>query len=231
MKKQGWLVLSVLVLTICLTGAPAHAQDGKFSLFAGYSFGTNNYYSDDPGLHGYAADVAYNLNKHIGLEANFSGHNGTSTIYTDVYAAVDNSYNEVVRQDLYSYTFGPKLSLPVGHFSLFTHFLVGATHVHNGETDSCVPGTGSGAETCSTSYPYHDSSHGNGFAFKVGGGVDWNHGHWGVRVLEVDYVHSEVSATETESCTGCTADTYTYPQAANDFELATGVTFNIGGAK
>ena len=115
----------------------------------------------------------------------------------------------------------------MGHFSLFTHFLVGAAHVHDGETDKCAPATGEDEETCSSDYPYNYSSHGNGFAFKTGGGVDWNHGSWGVRILEVDYVRTEVYATETQSCTGCTPYTYTYPLATNNFELAAGFTFNV----
>ncbi len=227
MKKQGWLAVSVLVLTFVFTGASAHAQDGKISLFGGYSFGTNNYYSEDPGLQGYAASVVYNFNNHIGLEANFAGHNGTSTIYTESPTTDNTGYSEVVRQDLYEYTFGPKVSVPVGHFSLFTHFLFGAAHVHDGETDKCAPATGEDEETCSSDYPYNYSSHGNGFAFKTGGGVDWNHGSWGVRILEVDYVRTEVYATETQSCTGCTPYTYTYPLATNNFELAAGFTFNV----
>ena len=228
MKKQGWFILSVLGLVICITSAPAHAQDGKISLFAGYSFGTNTYYSGDPGLHGYTAQAVYNLNKHIGLEANFSGHNGTSPIYSAAYAGSD-TYASVARQDLYTYTFGPKLFLPMGHFSLFTHFLVGAAHVHDGETDTCTAATGG---SCSSGYPEQYSTHGNGFAFKTGGGVDWNHGFWGVRILEVDYVRSEIYGTETYNCPDCEGvSTYKFDSGINNFELATGVTFNFGGAK
>jgi len=159
MKKQGWFILSVLGLVICITSAPAHAQDGRISLFVGYSFGTNTYYSGDPGLHGYTAQAVYNINKHIGLEANFSGHNGTSPIYSEAYAGSD-TYASVARQDLYAYTFGPKLFLPMGHFSLFTHFLVGAAHVHDGETDTCTAATGG---SCSSGYPEQYSTRGNGF--------------------------------------------------------------------
>ncbi|HYB60978.1 MAG TPA: hypothetical protein VEH50_05815 [Methylomirabilota bacterium] len=236
MKKQGWFILSVLGLVICITSAPAHAQDGKISLFAGYSFGTNNFYSFDPTLHGYAADFAYNLNKHIGLEANFSGHNGTTTIYSFPATTDDNGYNDTLRQDIYAYTFGPRLSLPMGHFTLFTHFLVGGAHLHEGYTEKCTPATGEDEETCnyisgSTSIDYTSGSKGNGFAFKTGAGADWNHGFWGVRILEVDYVHAEVSTTENQTCTYACATPYKYTSSANNFELATGVTFNFGGAK
>ncbi len=225
MKKQGWFAVSVLVLTLVFTGASAHAQDGKISLFGGYSFGTNTYYNGDPGLHGYAASAVLNFNKHVGLEANFSGHNGTTQVYSDSYSG-DNTYTDVARQDLYALTFGPKLSIPVGHFSLFTHFLVGAARVHDGETETCTPTTGS--EGCSSSYPYQYSTHGNGFAFKTGGGVDWNNGWWGVRILEVDYVRTEVYGTETQTCATCGGvSTYKFDSGINNFELATGFTFNL----
>jgi hypothetical protein len=225
MKKQAWLILSVLGLVICLAGAPAHAQDGRISLFGGYSYGTNNFYSYDPQLNGYGLAVAFNLNKHIGLEANFSGHNGSPVIDSAPASSTENGYNEVLRQDLYTYTFGPKLSLPVGHFTLFTHFLVGGAHIHEGYTEKCIQSSGSD-DTCYT--PYSTSTRGNGFAFKTGGGVDWNHGHWGIRILEVDYVRAELFTTET--CPDCSAPE-SYSSSANNFELATGVTFNFGSTK
>jgi len=225
MKKQGWFAVSVLVLTLVFAVAPAHAQDSKISLFAGYSFGTNTYYTGDPGLHGYAFAAAFNFNNHVALEANFSGHNGTTQVYSDSYSG-DNTYADMARQDLYAYTFGPKLSIPAGHFSLFTHFLVGAAHTHDGETETCTPSSGS--EGCGYNYPYQYSTRGNGFAFKTGGGVDWDHGRWGVRVLEVDYVRTEVYGTETQTCANCTGvSTYKFDSGINNFELDAGFTFNI----
>lgn len=233
MKKQGLLMLTVLGLMVCLVSAPAHAQDGKISLFAGYSYGTNNFYEDDPGLNGYTAAAVWNFNKHIGLEANFSGHNGTTNVYTEMETG-DPGYKDVVRQDLYTYTFGPRLSVPVGHFTLFTHILVGVTHVHQGYSEICTSSTGA-TESCSEvdedGENYTTSSHGTGFAFKTGGGVDWNHGNWGVRILEVDYIRSEVPITDKEFYSGESSYTYSYQEGANDFELATGVTFTLGKSK
>jgi hypothetical protein len=228
MKMRVCFALSVLVLTICALGLPAQAQDSKINLFGGYSYGTNNFGCGfggfgclDPGLQGYSGAVSYNFNKYIGLEANFSGHNGTSTIYYTPATSTANGENYAVNQDLYTYTFGPKLSLPVGKFSLFTHFLVGASHVHEGESDKCIQSSGS-ESSCFTSSSAKGGA--NGMAFKTGGGVDWNHGRWGVRILEVDYVHSQISGTIT--CTGCNAPE-TSDSSWNGFELATGVTFNF----
>jgi Outer membrane protein beta-barrel domain len=229
MKKQVLLAVWVIGIMFGLAGAPAQAQDGKVSLFGGYSYGTNNFgcnsdFNCSPtGLHGYNASVTYNFNKHIGLEGNFSGHNGSSTTYSTPVTTTSNGYSEVISQDLYSYTFGPKLSLPVGNFSLFTHFLVGAAHVRVGDTYTCIS---SGGGTCSKNVY---NVHGNGMAFKTGGGVDWNHGRWGVRILEVDYLRDQISANETASCSNytCTSPS-SFTASANNFELSTGVIFHFG---
>jgi len=235
MKKQGWLILLVLGLTICLAGVPARAQEGKSGVFVGYSYGTNNFYNYDPGINGYAFSYWYNFNKHIGLEGSFSGHNGTDQIYYVAATADDDGYNENLRQDLYTYTFGPRISMPIGHFTVFTHFLVGANHIHEGYTETCTNATGEEEETCGSYWPENSGSKGYGFAFKTGAGVDYNHGLWGIRILEVDYVHGEAYSKENYS-EGVPSDilyseTYTYWGSSNDFELATGVTFTFGKKK
>jgi hypothetical protein len=238
MKIRVLLCMSVLALLICATTAPANAQDNRFNVFAGYTFGTNNFACSlafelacgigivDPGLHGYTAAFAYNFNNHIGLEANFSGHNGTTTLLTDQPTSSFEGENAVISQDLYTYVFGPKLSLPVGNFVLFTHFLVGASHSHEGGTDVCIPATG-GDPSCFISSSIRGSS--NGMAFKTGGGVDWNHGHWGIRILEVDYSHNQIYGTTTETCSDCSNQPASGDSSWNAFELSTGVTFNFGG--
>ena len=233
MRKQGMFAGIVLGIMACLVGAPAHAQDSKISVFAGYSYGTNNFSCTfgfgcfDPGLHGYSAAFAYNLNKHIGLEANFSGHNGNTTVFQQVPSSTSNGQTETVSEDLYTYTFGPRISLPLGNFSLFTHFLVGAEHARATFADTCQLSSGGG--TCFN--PTFESSRGTGFAFKTGAGLDWNHGRWGIRVLEVDYSHDETSLTGSESCSGCNVGKITSAGSANNFELSTGFTLNFGGMK
>jgi len=229
MKKQVLIGFLAVGLLICLTGAPAHAQD-KVDVFAGYSVGTTNFgcissSCYDPAIHGYAAAFAYNFNRHIGLEANFSGHNGTSTLDHEPATSTSDGYTDSVRQDAYFYTFGPRLTVPVGRFSIFGHFLVGAAHIHEGLQYMCLPSTGS--ESCGTPDNYHIT--GNGFAFKTGGGVDWNHGHWGIRILEVDFIRTEFQVTEIENCSECSTTPYTYPVPGSNFELSAGIKFNFGG--
>ncbi len=230
MKKQMVVGLFVCALMGILTTVPARAQDnqeGKISVFAGYSYGTNNFGCDfdfgcsSSGLHGYGAAVAYNFNKNIGLEANFSGHNGSSTVYNQPPTVNSNGEKETVGQDLYTYTFGPKLTLPVGNFALFTHFLVGAAHIHESGMDKCILSTGGETSCFNTDFV---NLRGTGMAFRTGGGVDWNHGRWGIRILEVDYIRNQAFVTET--CSGCNAPE-NFTVGANNFELSTGVKVNF----
>lgn len=230
--KKHLLSLSLLGFILCLSGISAQAQDtGKISLFGGYSYMSNSWGNGcfaacigagTTNLHGYSASAVYSFNNHIGLEANFAGHNGSPTVINEPAVSSSNGYTEVETQDLYTLTFGPKLALPVGNFSIFTHFLVGVAHGHEGFTDTCLQATGGG--TCYTTYA--TSAKGTGFAYKTGGGVDWNHGHWGIRILEVDYIHPSIFVTE--SCNTCT-QLQSFSISGNNFELSTGVTFNFGG--
>jgi hypothetical protein len=216
---------------ICLAGASAYAQETpKISVFGGYSYQLNNLGQNTcfftcgegaSGLHGYAASATYNATKNIGLEANFSGHNGSPLLASEAPTSSNNGYVEHSGQDIYTYTFGPKLTLPIGHFAAYTHFLVGGMHAHQAFNEVCVPATGS---TCSGT-PNTANFKGTGMAFKTGAGLDWNRGRWGIRVLEVDYIHSSVWATGTCS-SGC-GPAISLNLGTNNFELATGLTVNF----
>jgi hypothetical protein len=229
-KKKMLFGLLVLGLIFCLTSAPAQAQnvnhEGRWGLFAGYAYGTNNINAFDPGIHGYTAAVTYNFNNHIGLEANFSGHNGTSPISFTPATSTANGRNDTLAQDLYTYTFGPKITQRVGNFSLFTHFLVGGVHVHEGFVDKCLLSSGTDSSCFTT---FRSNSRGNGFAFKTGAGVDWNHGRWDLRILEVDYIRNEIFVTETCSIDCSNGAPFSNNSAANNFELSTGISFHFGG--
>lgn len=235
MKIRGkvvWVSAAlVAALLLCLGGPFAKAQDSKINLFGGYSFASGNCFGTcviDPGFHGYAAAFTYNFNRHIGLEANFSGHNGTPTIYHNFPTASSTGGISKQNENIYIYTFGPRVALAVGNFSLFSHFLVGATHIDGNSTNQCIDATGTGGTTCdSTAVVTQNELSGNGFATKIGGGVDWNHKSWGIRILEVDFVHGQIYATNTPvSCPDCGKSSQN--QSGNAFELSTGITFNFG---
>lgn len=233
-KKMCVSLVAVTALALGL-GSVARAQDSvpKMQVFGGYSFGTNSCFASigfcfvDPALHGYAASFAYNFNNHIGLEANFSGHNGTSTVDKEPPTSSSMGFFDTENQNIYVYTFGPRLSLPVGKFSLFSHVLVGAVHLNEATNNECIPAT-SGPDFCSTPPVNGVRTHGNGFAAKFGGGVDWNHRRWGIRILEVDYTHGQVYTSNLSSNSTATQN---FDSTGNEFEMSTGVTFNFGGLK
>jgi len=226
MIKRVLLGLLTLGITTCLAGAPAQAQDDRFSVFAGYAYGSDNVgcYDDipctSPGLHGYTGAFAYNFNDHIALEANFSGHNGTPSLQSEPPVGTSNGHAFALAQDLYTYTVGPKLTQRVGDFALFAHFLAGGAHIHHIFIDKCLQATG--GETCSKPEAYLVPK-GSGMALKTGGGVEWNHGHWGIRILEVDFMHDSVGVTAFGEGT---PESFTV--VGNNFELSTGVTFSFG---
>jgi hypothetical protein len=227
--KKLLLGLLGVAAAFCMTGSAAHAQS-KVQVFGGYSYGTNDlqYGCDcDPGLHGYAASFTYNLGPHVGLEGAFTGHNGTNTLYYEAPSDTEYGYNTYAKQNIYTYVGGPRLTLPVGNFSLYTHFLVGAAHLGETYSDVCTPPIGSD-NSC---YSEVDKLAGTGFTFKTGGGVDWNHGAWGIRILEVNYLHTDASVKDNQVEDGTTYNPSTNDVSGDSFEMAAGVTFNFGSAK
>lgn len=239
MKKRMILGLCVFALMGWLAVGPAHAQEtGKISVFAGYSYqldnlgGNNCSFSYDCangslGIHGYTAAVTYNFTKNIGFEANLAGHNGGGVIAMYGPTSQYTGDSERQTQDIYTYTFGPKVTLPVGNFSLFTHFLVGAMHANLSDTATCVPSTGVDGNTCSSVNAYTAHASGNGMAFKTGAGADWNHGRWGLRILEVDYIHGSTTLAGSYAYNDNASQAYTNGATANNFELSTGFKFNF----
>ncbi len=225
-RKFGVAAALLFGMTVCVA-SQAGAQTTRYSVFGGYSYGTSGAFLPeeapftlDTALNGYGAAFAVNLSNHIGLEANFTGHNGTSTILSEPATYYTGTqYGE--DQGVYTYAFGPRLFQNVGNFSLFTHFLVGGMHVGNTLRDTCTPGTG---ETCGTPNPEIIKISGSGFAFKTGGGADWNHGRWGIRILEVDYVHGQML----NAFSGDGTPVSSLTMSTNNFELTTGITFNFG---
>jgi len=223
-SKRAILGLAGLGLAVGLSGGVASAQD-KMEVFGGYSYGTNGIstycdYGCTTGLHGYATGFAYNFNPYLGMEGAFTGHSGSNTVYSELPTTNNTGENETQSQALYVYTFGPRLTLATRDFSLYTHLLVGGIHTSGNYADNCIPATGSSGCWSDETGTYS----GSGFAVRVGGGVNWRHGAWGIRILGLDYVHGSVPIERTSNLYG----TYNYPSSGSAFEMVTGVTFNFG---
>ena len=226
MMKKAMLGGVVLGILVCLGGTAVQAQDMPvISLFGGYSYESVNanltgvsciLSTCSTGIHGYNFAATWNLTTHLGLEANLAGHNGSTVPFSEVTPTPGSIDQDT---DLYTYTFGPKVTQSLGNFDIYTHFLVGVTHGHASITevgDFCDG-------PCVTT-----AGRGTGFAFQTGGGLDWYHGHWGIRILEVDYVHGNIDATVN---TNTSTTVETFPATMNNVRLATGILFRWGMRK
>jgi hypothetical protein len=230
--KQVVLGLAVAGLAVCFSGSAAKAQS-KMQVFGGYAYGggsTNNYcyyYCTPPSFprQGFEASFGYNFSTHVGIEAAFDGFNGTQTPESSPVGTGNNGENIKDKGSSYLYTFGPRLTYPVGDFSLYTHLLVGGAHVHDNYTETCIP---YGSGTCGSPDPYTETDSGNGMAFKIGGGVDWNHGVWGIRIVQLDYVHSQLSLSGSDNETY--SPTFSSYAPGSSYEVAAGVTINFGSS-
>jgi len=180
MKMNRVLVVVATVALLGLSAMSVQAQDmSKITLFGGYSaldsgFGTDFYGRQT--LQGYTLQGTANLNDHVGITADFSGHNGSEVISN----CTDCTPGKQL-QDVYFFTFGPTLTQNVGKVNIFAHFLAGGVHSHVSCTD-CEDPTNTA------------------FAAIVGGGVDYNASrHWGLRLIQMDFAFAHA----TQYCTGC----------------------------
>lgn len=129
----------------------------RVEIFGGYSF-----VSLDEGvgsMDGWNASILGNLNSTFGLKGEVSGLYAKSSFYHDL------------RFSGYSLMGGPQITGRTGPASVFAHALFGVEHL-----GANVPyeGLRVGAST-------------NAFAMALGGGLDWHHGAWGIRLLQLDY--------------------------------------------
>jgi opacity protein-like surface antigen len=161
MKK--WVLLCAAAF---LFAGIASAQDfPKAEVFGGYSFAHLGADGGSANFNGGSASVAYNLYPWIGIVGDFGGYHG------------DSSFADA---NLYSYLFGPRISLRHGPITPFVQTLFGGAHASaSEECDAAkvqpeVGGCGSIGE--------------NSFAMTVGGGLDWNATpHIGVRLIQAEY--------------------------------------------
>jgi len=157
------------VLAVCFTGV-ASAQDmSKIDVFGGYSFAHLS--SDGFGINfnGGSGSIAYNANSWLGIVGDFGGYH-TNT--------------DGESGNLFTYMFGPRISMRHGKLKPFVQALFGGGHL-----------TGSGS--CSDVVRVQEVSVGcgsvseNSFAMTLGGGLDWAATeHIGIRLAQVEYFHT-----------------------------------------
>jgi len=202
MKMHRVLVVLATVVILGLSAMSVQAQDmSKITLFGGYSaldsgFGTDFYGRQT--LQGYTLQGTVNLNDHIGLTADFSGHNGSQVEYN-----CSDCTTIKQLQDIYFFTFGPTLTQKVGKVDIFAHFLAGGVHSHV----ACSPSSSCEDPTTTS------------FAAIAGGGVDYNVSrHWGLRLIQMDFAFAHAQ----RYCPEC----YSYQYSANNLRVSAGITFH-----
>ena len=267
MQKAGCLLGLVLLVSIT---ASAQTMESKFDVSLGYSF--LNHQSllgfspvsgtaiGTTGDHGYDLRFTYNLTRALGLEVDLAGNHGGSVPFSSTEtiptgfgsAATTTVVTSHLNQDTLTFLFGPKLTHPFGNFQLYTHFLVGGAHGHEGVSETStvtIPinaiATGRPNVATTTVSSGSVSEKGTAFGFEAGGGVDWVRGRWGWKILEIDYVQVTANgATSTVGpqfgvCTPASSNfcgrnqtlstaTGTAPAIAHDVRLATGIVLRFG---
>lgn len=155
--------LLTLVFLPILLALPLVAQDNaKAEIFGGFQYlreGNVDGYGDGASTFGWNTSATFNVNRHFGITADFSGNYRSETI-------VNNSLGQgglfPVQIHVYTYTFGPVVSWNLGgKFKPFVHALFGEAQL---KPDGCVIFSGSPDECGSGSY--------GGAAVMIGGGVD-----------------------------------------------------------
>jgi hypothetical protein len=221
-------LLFVGVLVLAMSGL-ALAQDfPKYEVFGGYSYlrsDLNNsspfvseYYAENGNLgtgnlNGFEASFTYNLNKWLGIKADFGGHFGKSNMaygydrhyiqdnddYGDNYYDYTYTYREKGTADVkhYTYMFGPEFSYR-GHSKVrpFAHALFGFSNVDVQKINvdfTQLDFYNQNYNESSYGYYYEGNVSGSfsntAFAMALGGGLDLNvNKKIAIRLAQIDYI-------------------------------------------
>ncbi len=146
MKRFLMVMGAVLVLAV---SAVAQEKAPRVDVAVGYSYVRDT--TNEGDFHGGSGSIAYNFSRRWGLVADFGGYKlaggqpGDLTVYT--------------------YLFGPRLSLRAKHLTLFGQVLLGGARASSGSTSQ------------------------NSFALSTGPGLDWNIGNrFAIRLFQAEYL-------------------------------------------
>lgn len=158
----------VAVITVFLVILPlaASAQDApKAEIFGGYSLLRNS----GATFNGWNGQVTGNFNKWFGITADVSGN------YKSESMTIPGVGEAKANVDYYNFLFGPKLTYRSERYEVFTHGLIGASHLKGGGSVAGIGASGS------------DTGLGVGF----GGGLDYKlSDKFAVRVAQIDGIWS-----------------------------------------
>jgi opacity protein-like surface antigen len=183
----------------------------KAELFLGYShFGTGSTSTVTGnrmvGLNGGSTSIAFNLNRYLGLVADFGGYANSQLQLTGSGANEPLVVN--ANGTAYTFLFGPRLSFRnSSRLTPFAQVLVGGVHASNVTVSGC-------AGSACTPLPAQNS-----FAMTAGGGLDIRlTRHFSIRAVQAEYMMTRFAAVPSGASTG-----------QNDLRLSSGLLFGFGG--
>jgi len=146
MKRFLMVMGAVLALAV---SAVAQEKAPRVDVAVGYSYVRDT--TDEGDFHGGSGSIAYNFSRRWGLVADFGGYKLAGDQPGDL--------------TVYTYLFGPRLSLRAKHLTLFGQVLLGGARASSGSTSQ------------------------NSFALSVGPGLDWNIGNrFAIRLFQAEYL-------------------------------------------
>src|SRR5947208_171107 len=170
----------ILLALHSLLGLNVFADDDLFDgdVFVGYSlFRVNSAQQQIPSFfaNGGIGTIAWNINNHLGIEAEFAGHHHGSTFDTTTF----------------SYLFGPRVSYGrTKRFDPYMHVLLGGMHVTTSidASSGLIPAPHPVPLPSSGRYKASQDN----FAFAAGGGIEIKVNHYILfRPIQIDYVHTQ----------------------------------------
>jgi opacity protein-like surface antigen len=190
MMKYAPLVLILLFLTLS-----ARAQETpKVEVFGGYSFMRGDLDGISANLHGWNGSVTYNIDRVLGIKADFSGHSGNKTITAQVPVVIPiigTPFTNItfdLRPRDFTFLFGPQVTYRKKQTVIpFGHVLLGGV---NRKVRVPLNATQTGA-TVVTFVTGSDT----GFGAAIGGGLDLKVSkRVALRAFQVDYLLSRVAS-------------------------------------
>jgi hypothetical protein len=127
-KALGWTVLSVFLMTSSAIAQQAATEVPRAEVFGGFSFMRFGI-SNGTNLSGWQASSDINLNRHLGIVADFGGQ------YKTVLGTT---------ASLYEYMTGPQFNFRTKRVTAFAHGLVGGASIHALSTTLGAFGVGVG---------------------------------------------------------------------------------------
>jgi len=205
--------------TVLLLGLAAMAQENpKTELSLDYSyvhFAPSQAFTQNKSLNGGGGAFVYNFTHHIGVKADLQGYGSfTDNFVIPASSSIPSGAHGSVSGNLFTYLFGPQLKFRSQHMELFSDILVGAAHsnVYGSAFKTICQPTVTGCPGVKS------SPSNNGWAFMLGGGIDFPINHTvSIRAAELDYLLTRFGNFFTQSNAN-----------QNSFRYSAGVVFNFG---